>query len=561
VATSTALVLGTENRQWLYTAMSRGGHRNNAIVATSPPKIADTRPGTRADPELERSERVQQERAGYAPTPPARDPLEIHAGDREAAGILSDILQRDAAEVSASRLQDRNLAGADHLANLYARWQGETRPAIISRYEQELRASLPPEFEGARLAGTATWLWRSLRAAEAAGLSSEQVIQDAVQSRSLVGIRDIAAVIDSRIREQVASLVPLPTRSWAERVPGNAAHPGYIAELAEAMDARKERLGQFTAEAAPLWAMHALGPVPQDPADRLEWESRASHVAAYREMFGYDHPTEPIGPEPTADAPEMRAAWHAAFAALGPVDGIDLRGEPDGRLLLLRGTYETETTWAPRYVGDELRQVRAGAERAARDAVRAEAEAKLARERGRDEIVGRHEILARSALAMQAAYRSHEAAFADTMEARQEWEVATEHTRRMAVAADSEYRRRHPEEKLAPLRSAEPATPSEPERQALITAGGTEYQTPQWVTDLAERNRSAREKLDELKSVRVPSQDPEAEDEGMAWPEREARQREAILQPPKPEIKPAARVMERAREREGPEADGPEAAG
>jgi len=278
-------------------------------------------------------------------------------------------------------------------------------------------------------------------------------------------------------------------------------------------------------------------------------------------MFGYDHPTEPIGPEPTADAPEMRAAWHAAFAALGPVDGIDLRGEPDGRLLLLRGTYETETAWAPRYVGDELRQVRAGAERAAQDAVRAEAEAKLARERGQDEIAGRHEILARSAMAMQAAYRSHEAAFADTMEARQEWEVATEHTRRIAVAAGSEYRRRHPEEKLAPLRSAEPAMPSEPERQALVPAGDTEYQTPQWVTDLAERNRSAREKLDELKSIRVPSQDPEAEDEGMAWPEREVRQREAILQPPKPEIQPAAQVMDRAREREVPEADGPEAAG
>jgi conjugative relaxase-like TrwC/TraI family protein len=561
VTTSTALVLGTEHRQWLYTAMSRGTQSNNAIVATSPPKIADTRPGTRADPELERSERIQQERAGYPATPPARDPLEIHAGDRAAAGILSDILQRDAAEVSASRLQDRNLAGADHLTDLYARWQGETRPAITSRYERELRASLPPEFQGARLAGTATWLWRSLRTAEAAGLSSQEVLQDAVQSRSLAGIRDIAAVVDSRIRDQVASLVPLPARSWTEQVPENAAHPAYVAELAEAMDARKERLGQFTAEAAPLWALHALGPVPQDPADRVEWENRASHVAAYREMFGYDHPTEPIGPEPTADAPEMRAAWHAAFAALGPVDGIDLRGEPDGRLLLLRGTYETETAWAPRYVGDELRQVRAGAERATQDAVRAKAEAKLARERGQDEIAGRHEILARSALAMQAAYRSHEAAFADTMEARQEWEAATEHTRRMAVAADSEYRRRHPEEKLAPLRSAEPATPSEPERQALIPAGETEYQTPQWVTDLAERNRSAREKLDELKSMRVPSQDPEAEDEGMAWPEREARQREAILQPPKPEIKPAAQVMEKARQREGPEADGPEAAG
>jgi conjugative relaxase-like TrwC/TraI family protein len=560
VTASTALVLGTENRQWLYTAMSRGAHSNAAIVATSPPKIADTRPGTRPAPELERYERIQHERAGHAPTPPAREPLEVHAGDREAAGILSDILQRDAAEVSASQLQVRNLAGADHLANLYARWRGETTPAITSRYEQELRASLPPDFQGTKLAGTATWLWRSLRAAEAAGLSSDQVIQGAVQSRSLEGIRDVAAVMDSRIREQVASLVPLPAGPWVEQVPANAEHPSYVAELAEAMDARKERLGQFTAESAPLWAVHALGPVPQEPSERLEWENRASHVAGYREMFGYDHPTEPIGPEPTADAPEMRSAWHAAFAALGPVDGIDLRGEPDGRLLLLRGTYETETAWAPRYVGNELRQVRAGAERAARDAVRADAEAKLARERGQDEVADRHEILARSALDMEATYRGHETAFADTMEARREWELATEHTRRMAVTADSEYRRRHPEEKLPPLRSAEPVTPSEPERQFLVPAAATDYQTPQWVTDLAERNRSAREKLDELQSMRVPSEDPEAADEGLAWPEREARQRDAILQPPKPEIKPAAQVMERAREGERAEADGPEAA-
>ena len=34
---------------------------------------------------------------------------------------------------------------------------------------------------------------------------------------------------------------------------------------------------------------------------------------------------------------------------------------PDGRLLHLRDTYPTETAWAPRYVGDELRQVRAAA--------------------------------------------------------------------------------------------------------------------------------------------------------------------------------------------------------
>ena len=73
-------------------------------------------------------------------------------------------------------------------------------------------------------------------------------------------------------------------------------------------------------------------------------------------------PTEPIGPEPTGDSPEKRAAWHAAFAALGPVDGVDLRSLPDGSLLHMRGTYATETAWAPRHVGRELRQIRVSAD-------------------------------------------------------------------------------------------------------------------------------------------------------------------------------------------------------
>ncbi len=55
----------------------------------------------------------------------------------------------------------------------------------------------------------------------------------------------------------------------------------------------------------------------------------------------------------------MRAAWHEALAALGPADGPDVRGLPDGTLLHLRDTYLLETAWAPRWVGDELRQVRA----------------------------------------------------------------------------------------------------------------------------------------------------------------------------------------------------------
>ena len=98
-----------------------------------------------------------------------------------------------------------------------------------------------------------------------------------------------------------------------------------------------------------------------------------------RELSGYHHPADPIGPEPAAAAPDLRAAWHEALAALGPVDGPDVRGMPDGILLHLRDTYPVETAWAPQWVGDELRQVRDAAWDARLTDLRAAAEADAAR--------------------------------------------------------------------------------------------------------------------------------------------------------------------------------------
>lgn len=99
------------------------------------------------------------------------------------------------------------------------------------------------------------------------------------------------------------------------------------------MDARKDRIGAHLAEYPPSWAERSLGPVPDDPLDRLEWQHRAADVGAYRELYGYEHPADPIGAEPTGD---KRTAWQAAFMAFGPVDGVDLRGRSDGSLLQMR---------------------------------------------------------------------------------------------------------------------------------------------------------------------------------------------------------------------------------
>jgi hypothetical protein len=50
-------------------------------------------------------------------------------------------------------------------------------------------------------------------------------------------------------------------------------------------------------------------------------------------------------------------------------------------------------------------------------------------------------------------------------------------------------------------------------------------------------------------NVMVPAEDPDWEDEGPAWRVWEA-QRDAILQPPKPEIQPADGVLDAARQRD-----------
>ncbi|HEX3922112.1 MAG TPA: MobF family relaxase [Streptosporangiaceae bacterium] len=547
VAEAAALITGTETREWAYVAMTRAVNRNTVYAVTDPARAAEPEPGTRSAPELDWYEKLGREREAW-PDPELFRVRERDHEAREPIAVLSDVLANEGAELSALEVQRRNLANADHLGKLHAIWQDQTAEAITGRYERLLREHLPAEYQDAQLSGHATWLWRTLRSAEAAGQDASDVLARAIGSGPLTGSRDVAAVIDARIREQTGSLVPEAPGSWASRVPDieDPERREYVAQLAEAMDARADRLGEHTAGQQPVWAVRALGPVPEDPVDRLDWEGRASKVAAYRETFGYSHLFEPIGPEPV-NSPEARAAWHEAFAALGPVDGVDLRGVPDGRLLNMRATYEAETAWAPRYVGDELRQVRLGEHEARQTASLATAQARAARARGEAEAAGRHEAHARSAQVTEGIFGGLIGKLTETMEARAEWEKTTEQGRHLAVAAHSEYMRRHPDAELEPLRSAEPPQPDETEREALQPEPErTEHETPQWVAELAERNQATMAKIDERRGLRVPSEDHEWEDEGLAWPDEVRRERDAVIQPPKPEIKPAEPVAQAA---------------
>jgi hypothetical protein len=224
---------------------------------------------------------------------------------------------------------------------------------------------------------------------------------------------------------------------------------------------------------------------------------------------------------------------------------------PEGRLWLIRDTYATETKWAPRHVGRELRLARLGAYNADRDATRARAEAEAARKHGHQERADRHQFWAAAYQAMGRRYREQEETFAATMEDRREWEQAFEPSRHLAVATDAELRMRHPDQHIEPLRSAEPAPVSETEREELTLAPGKDIgQMAQWIQELAGQRKAFREKLEERKGLMIPSEDPDREDLGEAFPAQAAPSRDAILQPPKPHIRPSARILEAARQRE-----------
>jgi hypothetical protein len=236
--------------------------------------------------------------------------------------VLAQIIAgRDGARESASQAWQQALADADHLAVLHAMWTAETAPARERRYRALLQSALPAGTGPLPPSDKEQWLHRTLRTAELAGLDPAEVLTRAVAQRDLTGADDIAAVIDARIRRRHGDLVPLPAAAWSAQVPetGDPERSRFLAQLAAVMDDRRRRIGEHAAASSLPWAAAALGAVPDDPAARLAWQQQAAAIGTYRELSGHDHPDDPVGPEPAANSPDLRAAWHAAARPGGDV--------------------------------------------------------------------------------------------------------------------------------------------------------------------------------------------------------------------------------------------------
>ena len=94
----------------------------------------------------------------------------------------------------------------------------------------------------------------------------------------------------------------------------------------------------------------------------------------------------------------------------------------------------------------------------------------------------------------------------------------------------------------------EPATSRQRETEGQLALGLTpetvSAEIPEQVLRIRENAQIAQAKLDELAHTPLPGADEDELSPGEAWPVTAGRERDAVLQPPKPGVVPSARVLQ-----------------
>jgi hypothetical protein len=130
---------------------------------------------------------------------------------------------------------------------------------------------------------------------------------------------------------------------------------------------------------------------------------------------------------------------------------------------------------------------------------------------------------------------------------RQEWVHATQQSRHLAIASDAELLRRYPDRKIEPLRSAEQGPASDNQREH--PPPGPEGEVTEAATrirNLATQHQAFRAKLNERQRQMAHSRDLDWVGRGETMRPSWAPSRDAILQPPKPQIIPSERILQMA---------------
>ncbi|MHB1447424.1 MAG: AAA family ATPase, partial [Acidimicrobiales bacterium] len=303
-----ALVTSNTSRAGLYVGLTRGRAANYAYVVTVRPEGGD------ADG-------------------PEADPLEV------LAGVLAredDPLQRSALDVASE--EERRRVGLDRLFPI---WGDLLAEAGRERWADVLAEGVDPSL-ARDMVDSPAWgaLAARLRAIEASGMDAGAALLDAAHLRGLEDASDIAAVLHWRLRRTESAARVALGPSFAELTPTYGGDlDAVMAEVAGAMDARMTVLAEAVATDAPAWAAE-LRPRPR--VDDLAWTANAGLLAGYREAFGWNDPTDPLGPQPPAARVDARAWWDRAALALGQTEPAALASMTTEELNLLVEAARTE---------------------------------------------------------------------------------------------------------------------------------------------------------------------------------------------------------------------------
>jgi hypothetical protein len=211
-----------------------------------------------------------------------------------------------------------------------------------------------------------------------------------------------------------------------------------LAESALQMDVRQNVLGLEALERTPTWMSEKMGAPPAEEFERGVWAARAGTVLGYRELYGVVDEADPLGPEPSRQNPEQRAAWFAAHDALTGQKPGQVSKAKFGELWSIRARYERELAWAPPYVADELQRISIAARERAQEATLLRAQAAAAS--GPERMKLEQQADAQYALADALARR--QALLEEVHAARVRWHESTRDLRMEALRADAELRRR-----------------------------------------------------------------------------------------------------------------------
>lgn len=330
-------------------------------------------------PGLTRAQRVNR---AFAACQVPGDEHRLQKLDQDEMSLLQAAVERDGGELAAIQELRESQDWAESTPALEPRWNDYVTEHTRNQYEPMLKQMLTEEHFTKLKQGDPSTVYRKLREAELAGHDGKALLTSAIRMRPMsYPVPDnVPALVNWRVDMVLMDRTPEHQPAgpnWADRTPNMPGIEGEVArELAGAMDARRDVLGERLTEEPPEWAVRHLGPVPEDILDRADWAHRAGTVEGYRELYGIDAPNTAIGRLPARGAVEQRAAWEAAHSALGRTEDQEtLARTGDATLREMVNRYEREKAWAPTYMGEELAEARQAVTRYGERAILSQADA------------------------------------------------------------------------------------------------------------------------------------------------------------------------------------------